>query len=61
MYQKKKRDYNRRLNLDYKKNFLKIIISKLKNNNSRVSLFVEPGLKQLKSKIIRCNCVNTYR
>ncbi len=37
------------LNLNYKKNFLKIIIAKLKKNNSRVSLFVEPTIKDVKN------------
>ena len=36
------------LNLNYKKNFLKIIITTLKKNNSRVSLFVEPTIKDVK-------------
>ena len=37
------------LNLAYKKNFLKEIIAKLKNNNSRVSLFIEPSIKDIKT------------
>jgi len=36
------------LNLNYKKNFLKKIIIKLKKNNSRVSLFIEPSIKDIK-------------
>ncbi len=49
------------LNLDYKKNFLKIIISKLKNNNSRVSLFVEPEIKTIKkAKLLGANCVEIH-
>jgi pyridoxine 5-phosphate synthase len=36
------------LNLNYKKTFLKTIIAKLKKNNSRVSLFVEPTIKDVK-------------
>ena len=36
------------LNLNYKKTFLKKIISKLKKNNSRVSLFIEPTIKDIK-------------
>jgi pyridoxine 5-phosphate synthase len=36
------------LNLNYKKNFLRTIIAKLKKNNSRVSLFVEPTIKDVK-------------
>jgi pyridoxine 5-phosphate synthase len=36
------------LNLNYKKNFLKKIIKDLKKNNSRVSLFIEPSIKDIK-------------
>jgi len=36
------------LNLNYKKNFLKKIIIKFKKNNSRVSLFIEPSIKDIK-------------
>ena len=43
------------LNLEQKNN-LKIIISKLKNNNSRVSLFVEPEIKTIKkAKLLGAN------
>ena len=35
------------LNLNYKKTFLKKIITKLKKNNSRVSLFIEPTIKDI--------------
>ena len=37
------------LNLKYKKTFLKKIITKLKKNNSRVSLFIEPTIKDIKT------------
>ena len=37
------------LNLSYKKIFLKKIITKLKKNNSRVSLFIEPSIKDIKT------------
>ena len=37
------------LNLNYKKNFLKKIITKLKKNNSRVSLFIEPSIKDIRT------------
>jgi len=37
------------LNLNYKKNFLKKIIIKLKKNNSRVSLFIEPNIRDIKT------------
>ena len=36
------------LNLNYNKTFLKKIITKLKKNNSRVSLFIEPSIKDIK-------------
>ena len=36
------------LNLNYKQVFLKKIIAKLKKNNSRVSLFIEPNIKDIK-------------
>tara|TARA_B110000967_G_C18866397_1_gene552928 strand:+ start:578 stop:1300 length:723 start_codon:yes stop_codon:yes gene_type:complete len=36
------------LNLNYKQKFLKKVITKLKKNNSRVSLFVEPNIKDVK-------------
>ena len=36
------------LNLNYRKTYLKTIIAKLKKNNSRVSLFVEPTIKDVK-------------
>jgi pyridoxine 5-phosphate synthase len=36
------------LNLNYNQIFLKQIISKLKKNNSRVSLFIEPNIKDVK-------------
>ena len=36
------------LNLRYKQAFLKKIITKLKKNNSRVSLFIEPNIKDIK-------------
>ena len=36
------------LNLKYNQSFLKKIIKKLKNNNSRVSLFIEPSIQDIK-------------
>jgi pyridoxine 5-phosphate synthase len=36
------------LNLGHKKFFLKEIITKLKKNNSRVSVFIEPSIKDIK-------------
>jgi len=37
------------LNLNYKQLFLKKIITKLKKNNSRVSLFIEPSIKDIRT------------
>ena len=49
------------LNLNFKKNFLKKIISKLKKNKSRVSLFVEPNLNDIKeSKNLNADCVEIH-
>ena len=49
------------LNLNYKRNFLKKMISKLKNNNSRVSLFIEPSLKDVKiSKSLNADCIEIH-
>tara|TARA_B100000242_G_C43045374_1_gene487914 strand:- start:1822 stop:2547 length:726 start_codon:yes stop_codon:yes gene_type:complete len=49
------------LNLNHKRNFLKKIIYKLKKNNSRISLFVEPSLRDIKdSKILNADCVEIH-
>ena len=49
------------LNLNYNKNFLKKIIDKLKNNKSRISLFVEPSLKDIKeSKNLNADCIEIH-
>ncbi len=49
------------LNLDYKTNFLKKIITKLKSNNSRVSLFIEPKIKDIKTaKILGADCIEIH-
>ena len=49
------------LNLNYKQIFLKKIITKLKNNNSRVSLFVEPNITDIKtSKSLGVNGVELH-
>lgn len=49
------------LNLDYKKNFLKKIIEKLKKNNSRVSLFIEPKLSDIKkAKLLNADCIEIH-
>ena len=49
------------LNLNFNKNFLKKVINKLKKNKSRVSLFIEPSLKDIKlSKKINADCVEIH-
>ena len=49
------------LNLNFKKKFLKKIINKLRINKSRVSLFIEPSLKDLKeSKKLNADCVEIH-
>ena len=49
------------LNLNYNKNFLKIIINKLKTNKSRVTLFIEPSIKDLQeSKKLNADCVEIH-
>ena len=49
------------LNLNYNKKFLNEIIKKLKKNNSRVSLFVEPNLNDIKeSKELNSDCIEIH-
>ena len=49
------------LNLNYNKKFLKIIIKKLKENQSRVSLFIEPNEKDIiESKNLDADCVEIH-
>ena len=49
------------LNLNHNKNFLKILIKKLKKNRSRISLFIEPRLKDLeKAKKLDADCVEIH-
>jgi pyridoxine 5-phosphate synthase len=49
------------LKLNYNKNFLKILIKKLKRNKSRISLFVEPNLKDLEqAKKLNVDCVEIH-
>ena len=49
------------LNLKFKKNFLKKIINKLKKNKSRISLFVEPNLNDIKeSKNLNADCIEIH-
>ena len=49
------------LNLDYKKKFLKKIISRLKQNGSRISLFIEPSITDvIASKTLNADCVELH-
>ena len=49
------------LNLNHKQIFLKKIITKLKKNNSRVSLFIEPTIKDIKtSKYLGVNGIEFH-
>ena len=49
------------LNLKYKKKFLKKIILKLKKNGSRISLFIEPNIKDIKiSNELNVDCVEFH-
>ncbi len=49
------------LNLNHNKNFLNILIKKLKKNKSRISLFIEPSLKDLKkAKKLNADCVEIH-
>ncbi len=49
------------LNLDHNRNFLKILITKLKNKKSRISLFIEPSIKDLeKAKKLEADCVEIH-
>ena len=49
------------LNLDYKKKFLKKIISRLKKNGSRISLFIEPTITDIiASKALNADCIELH-
>ena len=49
------------LNLSHNKNFLKSLIKKLKKNKSRVSLFIEPSIKDLnEAKKLNADCVEIH-
>ena len=49
------------LNLDFNKSFLKKIIYKLKKNKSRVSLFIEPNLQDIKkAKLLNADCIEIH-
>mgnify|MGYP001335747389 CR=1 FL=1 len=49
------------LNLNHNKIFLKTLVKKLKKNISRISLFIEPSLKDLeKAKKLNADCVEIH-
>tara|TARA_A100000164_G_C21927255_1_gene783745 strand:+ start:1541 stop:2260 length:720 start_codon:yes stop_codon:yes gene_type:complete len=49
------------LNLNYNKIFLKKMIKKLKKNGSRISLFIEPNLKDISTaKEINADCIEIH-
>ena len=49
------------LNLSHNKKFLRKLINKLKKNKSRVSLFIEPSIKDIKaSKELNADCVEIH-
>ena len=49
------------LNLNYKKEFLKKIIYRLKRNKSRVSLFIEPNQSDIKkAKLLNADCIEIH-
>ena len=49
------------LNLNYKKGFLKKLIKILKKNGSRISLFIEPSLKDIRiAKEIEADCIEIH-
>ena len=49
------------LNLDHNKNFLILLIKKLKKRKSRISLFIEPSLKDIeKAKKLGAHCVEIH-
>ena len=49
------------LNLNYNKNFLKKLINEIKNKNIRVSLFIEPSIKDIKqAKNLKVDCVEIH-
>ena len=49
------------LNLNHNKNFLRKLIKKLKENKSRISLFIEPSLNDLETaKKLDADCVEIH-
>ena len=49
------------LNLNYNKKLLSLVIKKLKKNKSRISLFIEPSIKDIReSKRLNADCVEIH-
>ena len=49
------------LKLDYNQIFLKKLIKKLKKNGSRISLFIEPKIKDIKTaKLLNSDCIEIH-
>ena len=49
------------LNLDFKKTYLKKIIHKLKINKSRISLFIDPRMRDVKeAKLLNADCIEIH-
>ncbi len=49
------------LNLNHNKTFLKKLINKLRNKNIRVSLFIEPSIKDInEAKSLKADCVEIH-
>ncbi len=49
------------LNLNHKRNYLKKIIGKFKSKKIRVSLFIEPSIKDIKlSKFLKADCIEIH-
>ena len=49
------------LNLNYKKTFLKYVIYRLKKNGSRVSLFIEPSIRDIRiSYMLNADCIEIH-
>ena len=49
------------LNLDHKKEYLKKIINRLKKNKSRVSLFINPKITDIKkAKLLNVDCIEIH-
>ena len=49
------------LNLNYNKKLLSLVIKKLKKNKSRISLFIEPSIKDIReSKRLNADCIEIH-